>query len=233
MGDAADLAAWEQALEPPFDPWVEKAHQGGAAQLVLRTAAFDPLAEAGEVHSMAHPLVERLNGGLRLTEAERPVRIGHVLQFGEDGSISATVFAQMGAIRLRGGLGRLTVVALGPDGQPLPPPPPTPSEVQRWAIASEADDDVADLLSHFGRSAGDWYEVYKTLEVAERLGKRHGGYEKLLGARATAVKEMRTTANFYRHARKATYRPPALISPDQARPLLKWVVRTILGAAVP
>ena len=126
-----------------------------------------------------------------------------------------------------------TGLVVGPHGKPGSQLPPKPSDPQRWVAVAESDDDLADLLNHTGRTDGDWYELYKTLEVAKRVGNRHGGYAKILGAEANRVEQMRQTANFYRHASKATHRPPVLTTLDEALPLLRWVVRTILDAAAP
>lgn len=235
-GHAADLAAWRRSLENSFDPRIELVERPGSdAEHVLRALAFDGLQSAAEVRNVGRRLIERLNGALRLAQAEEPVQAGEVLKFRSDGLIDRTILAEAGSIRLRGVMLHATAVTLGSDGKPLAPPPPQPSGVQRWATAAEQDDDIADLLMHFGRADGDWYEIYKTLEVAKRVGNRHGGYKALLGAEAKNVETMRQTANVFRHARGGTSGspPPKPTTFTDAGPLLAWVVRVVLNAVTP
>ncbi len=60
--------------------------------------------------------------------------------------------------------GEITVTVTGPDGRPIPAPPPTPSDVQVWAALAEADDFLDDALIYFG-TATEWFDIYKTLET--------------------------------------------------------------------
>jgi hypothetical protein len=69
---------------------------------------------------------------------------------------------------------RAIVVAVGPDGNPLPPPTPQPSETQRWLSIAAEDALLADALTFFGRS-DDWFDIYKALECLIR--KFGGGKE--------------------------------------------------------
>lgn len=234
-GARADLTAWRNVLNPPFDPWIEVVDRPGSdTEYVLRSLEFDALASATEVAAAGRHFIERLNGALSLGQAEEPVQPGPILKFKPDGKIDRTMFAQA-QIRLRGITLTATGVAIGKDGELPPPPPPQPSDPQRWATAALSDPDIADLLMHLGRSNGDWYEIYKTLEVARHISKKHGGFKRIVQDQSEAVENMRHTANTFRHARGAASGAPPKnpTSLDDAGPLLRWIVRGVLDVALP
>ena len=227
LGDPADIAGWKQALQPAFDPYLESI-EGAGPEIVLRSGAFDQADDATAVREIAKTIVRLLNGALAAVSALDPVRIGNVIRVKDDGTIHATAFGEIGPIRFRPMTAVFTGSAIGPDGAPLSPPPPEPSQAQRWLNVAERDDDVADLLDHYGRARDDWFEVYKTLEVEKSLGKRHGGYKQLLGDQSSIVEDIRLTANAGRHWRKATHQPSVRISMADALPVVGWVVSRVM-----
>ena len=66
-GDPLDVADWEDALKPPFDPWVEKY----GTETILRSKIFDGLPTGADVYNRALSYVERLNGVLALSHPKR------------------------------------------------------------------------------------------------------------------------------------------------------------------
>jgi len=230
-GHHADLDQWQHALKRPFDPWIEQVPRGEATLWALRSRSFEHAADASEVRGQALPLIDRLNGALSVSAGADRVEFEGVGSVAPSGGVSLTVFAETSdRLRLRG----LTVVASvevrDADGNLIPPAPPEASAAQRWMHAAESDDDIADLLVYTGR-ADNWFDIYKAIELAERIVGSEQALSKLLGPSGAQVKNMRTTANFYRHARK--YRPPVLTTQDEAASLLRSVVRAVVCWARP
>ncbi len=121
-----------------------------------------------------------------------------------------------------------TITTYGPNGNALPPPPPQPSSVQLWDQTARDNDDVADLLEQIAR-ADNWYDIYKSVEIMEGIsGGEHKLRERLYPSSAD-FKNMRTTANYYRHAR--AHRPAQLTNLEDALSLLRFAARKVLDEA--
>lgn len=112
------------------------------------------------------------------------------------------------------------------EGNLIPPAPPQPSNAQRWIGAAKTDDQIADMLVFAGR-ADNWFDIYKAVELAEKIAGGQHKLRRLLGASAREYKRMRNTANCFRHAR-FNKPPPILTTLAEARPLLSHIVRTVL-----
>src|SRR4051794_31102330 len=118
---------------------------------------------------------------MALSQGSRPLRFGGAIQFTEDGHLHRTLFAEM-AVFEEGDKAHVILTGSGPDGEPVPPSHPQPSEVQLWAAVADQEDLLHDALVYFGRTsqrpAGpvtevpDWFDIYKALECLE---KRFGG----------------------------------------------------------
>ena len=226
-GEDVDLDDWLQSFNEPFDPVALKLPNG---EIVLRSADFDDLTEASDVRARALILVSRMNGAISLWNGAQPVRFAGVYRIDESGKQHAFIFAEMAAMEFGRCIMRATAVVLGPDGKPISPPPPEPSAPQKWNRLAEKNDDVSDLLDHLGR-ANNWYDIYKTIELAAHLvGSKHRLW-RLADTQALTLKNLDRTANFYRHARGAT-RPAHPFTLNEARPLLAWMVRTVLDRAL-
>ena len=225
QGEQADLDDWTHCLNEPFDPVALNLPDG---ETVLWSSEFEGLEDAGEVRERAIGLIGRLNGALSLWTDARPVRFGGVYKIDEAGNRHAWVFAELVA-ELGRFVMRATAVLIGPDGKPVPPPPPAPSVPQGWTTLASANDDVADLLDHFGRS-DNWYDIYKTFEFAQHIVGSEHKLSRLLGDRWKDAKNVRTSANFYRHAK--AHRPSKLATLGEAKPILAEVVRAVLAAVL-
>lgn len=81
-------------------------------------------------------------------------------------------------------------------------------------------------MGHFGQ-ADNWFDIYKTIEIAEDLAGGEHALQKLLGTDAKAAKNLKASANFFRHAK--AYRPANLLTLAKAKPLLAHLVRTVLN----
>lgn len=222
QGDEVDLDDWRHSLNEPFDPVASKFADG---ETVLRSSDFDDAQSAEEVRERALILIGRLNGALGLWNGANPVRFGGVYRVDDGGARHISMFAEVGVFEMGRCVVRATAVVLGPDGMPVAPPPPTPSKPQDWNQLAIADDNISDLLDHAGR-ADNWYDIYKTLEIASDLMGKKRNLEKMFTRDEADIELLRASANFYRHARG--HRPPNLLSLPDARPILAYVVRKVL-----
>src|SRR4051812_49179956 len=112
LGHQFDLADWEAALRPPFDPWVDR----NGDQFVLRWSGFDHFETAREVYDNAAFIVDQLNAAMGITHKTRPVRYEGVVAFHSDGSRHDTIIAGTGRIEARSRAAAVGV-AIGPDGK--------------------------------------------------------------------------------------------------------------------
>lgn len=224
-GHPIDLDDWCHSLNAPFDPIAEKLPDG---RIALRSLHFEGLSDAEAVRARALVLIARMNGALALWNGARPVQFGGVLRIDVDGREQVTVFAELATFELGRCVMRATAVVLGPDGKPLPPPPPQPSQPQVWNRLADVDDDLSDLLDQFGR-ADNWYDIYKTIEIAAQVvGGKHRLW-KLLEPEGKACRNLDRNANFYRHARGV--RPPKEpINLSDAKAHLGWIVQRVLDS---
>ena len=138
-------------------------------ETVLRSASLDQLTSANEVRDRSIAQIEQLNGTMALSQRSRPLRFGGVIQFTGDRRLHRTIFAEMFVVEAGDKLHAIATVT-GPDGKPIPPAPPQPSEVQRWAAIADQEDLLHDALVYFGRipqspaspatEATDWFDIY-------------------------------------------------------------------------
>lgn len=223
-GHEFDLEDWLDTLKPGFDPWTER----HGADTVLRSATFANLANVGDVRTRALALIDLLNGAVAVSRGTDLIGFGGVVEFRPDGEMHKTVF---GSVQMSMGRARVTATAvlIGPDGQVMPPRPPTASEVQHWARIADANDALSDALVFHGRTA-NWFDIYKAIECLEAFA---GGSERKLLAKNWApsgkIKLMKRTANFSRHAMAS--RPAKPMDLLEARSLLSSLLRQALASA--
>ena len=99
-------------------------------------------------------------------------------------------------------------VALGPDGNPLPPPRAQPSEAQNWSATAQSDGLIEDALIYYGR-ATDWFDISKALEClilkfggGRSDGEREKTFKELGWAPKNEIERLKRTANWLRHAQR-------------------------------
>lgn len=210
-GERFDLDDLRELLVPPFDPWVEDFVEEGNVKLLLRSTAWTSDVDSSIVHSQASRMVERLHGAMLLIQSDaRPVAIGQILKFRDDGSRENILVAISGHISLTGGRARGRFVSDSPS-------PPEPSSVQRWIQSAETDDDRADLFDHLAR-ADNWYDVYKASEIVRRIAGGDAALRRVLGPLGVEWRRVWQTANANRHA------------PDPAKYPLPAVPATLIEA---
>jgi hypothetical protein len=235
-GDDFDLQDWRDILKSPFDPWVE-VH---GDDYVLRSASLDDLASAREVRDRVAAHIERLNGAMSVMRDCRPLQFGGVAEITPDGKIHRTMFAQGGG-RLRALRFAATVETVGLDGKPTPPPSPKPSEPQKWAAIADGDDLLEDALVYFGRASPSdparpptfWFDIYKALEcLIERFGGgREAAFLAMDWAPRNELELLKRTANWSRHARRKYSAPPNPTTEEEAKAMLRHLLRKAFEAA--
>jgi hypothetical protein len=230
-GHPYDLEDWQEALKPPFDPWVEGTPEGPA----LRSRALDALTSALDVHTEGEGIVEMLNGAFAISHRAQPLRANGVVEFVPDGQlrrhgfgIEVTIFERSKA--------RGVAAALGLDAEPAPQPHPKPTKPQEWFAVAEGDEVLSDALIHFSRPP-NWFDTYKALEcLIIRFGKGEGkekekNFLRLKWEPSGEVAHLKRTANFARHSRHR-FRPPRNpMRIDKARDILGRLIRRALEEA--
>jgi hypothetical protein len=222
-GDEFDLEEWRRAFIEPFDPIAKKIPDG---KTVLRCKDFEIYADASEVQARALVLVARLNGALLLANQTRPVKVAGVSKIDIDGKLHPWSYAVSIEFECQA-RDRITMEVIGPDGLSKATPAPGPSLPQHLNQLAELNDVASDLLDHFGR-ANNWYDIYKTLEFSASLVGSEHKLQVLLGVHASDAKNLKATANFYRHAK--AHRPNNLVSLNEAMTILVIVVRAALSS---
>jgi hypothetical protein len=228
-GHEFDFSYWERCLRPPFDPCCQRIPRDGTFVWALRSRSFDHLQNAGEVRERAIPLIQQLNGALGVEVNAEPLNFYGVGRIDDQGGFHLTVFAEAHSRARANAIA--TAEVRDAKGNLIPPLPPEASSTQRWIKAAENNDDIADMLVFAGR-ADNWFDIYKTVELAQRLAGDRNKLRVLLGKSANECERMWRTANSYRHARDNN-RPDILTTLSEARPLLSLIVRTIINLRVP
>ncbi len=233
-GHEFDLAYWGQALKPPFDPTCERITYNDRAIWVLRSEAFSHLQTADEVRTQALDLIDRLNGALRVHSQAEPLTFQGVGRIDTHGQIQFTFFTELHD-RIRS-MATMKAEVRDAGGNLIPrqslPSPPELSKPQRWIKAVAGNDDIADMLIFAGR-ADNWFDIYKTLELAQQIAGGRPGRKlnALLSEAADEFERMWRTANTHRHARD-NHPPPVLTTLSEAMSLLPFVVRTVLDYCI-
>lgn len=214
-GEPFDLVDWQDALRQPFDPWVTKTDDG----LVLRSSLLDPAISADEAYVRAKALMDQVNGALCVSHGARTVRIESIVEFLSNDSCRRLKFAQFRVTDSRDRV-QGVAVAIGPDGKPIPSPPPERSDPQTWLSIAAENDLLADALIYFSRSE-NWFDIFKGLEcLFLEFGPSEAEFLDLGWANRSEITLLKRTANAERHARKK-YKPPSNpMGRVQARELL-------------
>lgn len=226
-GEAFDLEDWQETLKQPFDPWVMETEDG----LILRSSLLDPATTPSEAYERANALMEQVNGVLGVSHRTRVIRlegIAEILSNSRPRRYSFANFNEVAEVRDRL---RATLVVHGQDGMPTSPPPPEPSNPQRWLSIAAEDDLLADALTYFARGR-DWFDMYKALEC---LFLRFGGETEFLKqgwAEAGEIARLKRTANFERHARRQFAPPPNPMGRAEAQDLLATLMARAFHQAV-
>jgi hypothetical protein len=218
-GHTFDIADWGDVLKQPFDPWGER----NGETFVLRWSGFHDTDTAADVHEKAPAVVEQLNGAMWIERETRPLSIAGVIQYNTDGTRNTIMRAGTGHFE---GRSRVTAhgIILRADGTIAPPPPPQPSEVQEWIRLSDTHEILADALVYFSRV--EWFDIYKAIECLEAFVGGEGALRQLNWINATKFKQLKQTANSFRHRSGGIHKAPEQPVPlKEARQLLATLMR--------
>jgi hypothetical protein len=225
IGEKFDIDDLRESLQPPFDPWIED-HPDDASKSVLRSKSRGSLTVAADVFGDATRIVERLHGEALLIYGDsKPVVLGQIMKIGSGGKREPIIFAATAHFRVS--MGRVRARATGVTSRPAPPP--RESKMQQWFRSAETDDTRAELFAHLAR-ADNWFDIYKTAELARRLVGGPKAIEAALRTDRDEWRQVWQTANCYRHAPDPTKFPlpvpPAEL--PQARNFLLRVIPQLL-----
>jgi hypothetical protein len=136
-----------------------------------------------------------------------------------------TLVAEPKKLKLKGRSTMLTnATAIDAQGKKHPPPPPQPTEVQRWMALAARDEHLAHALAHHARPG--WYDAYKVIECLEDRAGGEDALKALKWVKAKELKRLKQTANSFRHRPGGKHRPPKKpVTPERARELLDVLIR--------
>lgn len=157
----------------------------------LLAEEFDGLSSGEQVQAMAPRLVGQLNGVLFASDPDRPpVRVFGIYERTANGDWGHTHVSLVEKLSARD---RVTVVLTGPDGLPVPGPPP--SQPVWLALASGPTDPnpAADILIAL-RGEPDWFDLWKAFEIIVTDER------KLPNWPTDEIEWFRKTASQYRHS---------------------------------
>ena len=176
-GEPFDLENFRQWLKAPFDPWIENCAVDEGVRPVLWSRSWEKLNEGADVHRDAARIVERLNGVALLVDQDaQAVKPGQIMRFGSDGEREPIMFAVTGHLHIT--LGKMRMRATGETSGP--PQRPHESPMQKWFRDAETDDVRAELFVHLNRT-DNWYDLFKSMEFAERLVGSTKAVRKMFG----------------------------------------------------
>ncbi|QYO75340.1 hypothetical protein [Devosia salina] len=188
--DLEDLAEW---LKPPSSPWIETYENEGKLVYLLRSKQWSAFNEGADVIRDAERLVGLLHGQALLIQPDaRPFKTGTVFRFGDAGNkqpvvvpISAKMTLSLGRVRVRIITGKKESTE--------------PSRMQKWISDAESDSLKSDLFAHLAR-ADNWFDLYKSMELAQRLLGGNKPAAKVIGSDWSEWTKVWQMANCARHA---------------------------------
>jgi hypothetical protein len=134
-------------------------------QVVLRSSAFETLADAGAARAEADRIVDALSGISRvLLESERPLGISSVAEVGPDGT-RRNVFVQLEPAVIRMTAGLVSMAITHPDGTVEERRPSDPAPV--WLAKALAEAQAARALRLRDAAPLSWTALYRLFEVIE------------------------------------------------------------------
>jgi hypothetical protein len=226
-GEKFDLDTLSALLPAGYEPFAEDyQEEEGRTVVLLRSREWLTMESGHDVSRHARQQVTMLNGLLLLFDLDaRPVTTGRVLKFKPDGTREHVLVAETGYFNIREGRDRvrMTVSTGGP--------PPTPSETKMQEQARKAATDPfrEELLRTLSR-ADDWVELYKAIELANRMMNGRSNPQKALGGDFQKWRTIKRTADYeQRHAKSTRMPPEDSVTWDDARDfVIRQVSRLLL-----
>ncbi|MFG1246191.1 hypothetical protein [Xanthobacter flavus] len=210
-GERFDIDDLRRLLRLPFDPWIEDIAAGAEPKPHIRHSGWDQLASASDVVADAQRIVSHINGAARLLHSDyRPVGVSNVVRLHADGRRDFIMPPITGHFSVT--LGRVRCRVDGAVGESGFVNEDKPSILQNWLEISERNDLVSNLFIHLDRMS-NWFDVYKSIEILERISGDKRRVKKLAALDGREWDRVRQTANSFRHAPgkcAAPENPPSL-----------------------
>ncbi len=104
---------------------------------------------------------------------------------------------------------------------------PQESKVQAWFRLAEVEDNRADLFAHLSRS-DNWFDLYKSAELARRMVGGQAKLKQILGADFAEWERIWRTANCHRHSPGQHPLPPKPAKFEEARKFILKVIPRLI-----
>ena len=221
-GDDADLRSLSESFSDSDPKILER-----DGKYLFCWSVLDGLSDATQVKAAADEQIARLSGSASITlGAIKPIKVAE-MTFNDEGSRNNSVSAGRANWSFR--MSVPTVQSRRADGTEEINRPADPAKA--WLSAAETSGDVARALRlSAGREHG-WVELYRLLEIVENSVSRNGitdaGWatkRELARFRHTA-NSPEATGDTARHGRERTQPPRRPMSLNDARGLIRQVVR--------
>ena len=229
-GDAVDLRSLSESFADGDPKILER-----DGKYLFCWSVLDELSDAARVQADAEEQIARLSGAASLTlGAIKPIKVTHVTSTNDDGSRNISVSAD--GVNWSFRTPEPTVLSGRADGTEAINRPADPAKAWLAAAESSSSDNMARALRlSEGRDHG-WVELYRLLEIVEDSVGRNG----ITDAGWTTKRQLarfRHTANSLeaagdaaRHGRERTQPPRLPMSLNDARKLIRQVLRQWLDA---
>ncbi|TPI27686.1 hypothetical protein FJW08_23590 [Mesorhizobium sp. B3-2-1] len=194
--DTADRRDWLDLFPAPFDPSVEVLSQDGQEYFVLKAAQLSAVSTPREAYDAGKLAVREMNAIVAGIIGQSHVDvIGTVRSF--EGRLLVDFIMELETAHFRFGRGVAKFQILDQNGQ-IVIDNPAPSFAQRRFNSAAGKPILAEALSY---SVGepDWFDLYKPCECLLAAGVKLD----------REMKEVKQTANVYRHRPSGSIRPPA------------------------
>ena len=224
-GDDADLKSLSESFANSDPAILER-----DGEYLFRWSVLDRLSVAARVQADAEEQIARLSGSASITlGATKPIKVAGMTLVNDDGSRNNSVSAEGVNWSFRTPVP--TVQSRRADGIEEINRPADPAKA--WLAAAESSDDVARVLRLSAGREHDWVELYRILEIVEAAVGRNGttiadagwATKRQLARFSHTANSPEAAGDTARHGRERTQPPRRPMSLNDARELIRQVVR--------
>jgi hypothetical protein len=222
-----DVMGWRAYLEGhqfDLDLLVEQFDRGQVVvrrdgdQCWMESPDFAALAEPGELQRVSGNLLSEMNGAAALVDASYR-RVELTDRFSDGTGSNFVLLSAAIEARIRGtAVGEVR----GPDGELIPPPPPTPGP--DYLAVARRDPNIREVLKLLGGGPGDWVTLYKIFEVIRADGNHtRWAPESEYSAFTVSANLPSVSGSDARHARGTPGSPKRTMTIHDARAFIRRV----------
>lgn len=227
-GDTADLQMLSEAMQDGDISICEK-----EGKYILRARELDNLQNSDEVFTRVEEITRWISGISRIKlGAYKPIKVGLLTQFRDDGKKGVFVQADTGVIRIRAFPASFSVTHS--DGRVEHHRPA--DSVKDWLKVARKNPNVAKALRLINKDSLSWVELYRIYEVIEGdVGKRHivaSGW-----STETEISQFKHTANSVAasgdsasHGKETTQPPKDPMSLKQGRAFIDALLKSWIAS---